>query len=353
MEKTNFIYGDEKKFYDFMGNLIDKDRIAILSHKDLDGIISALAIEKLVGKAEVIEFLSYSKNMLFDFISKFKKKKINKAIFLDICLEAEEENLKEISKFSEILIIDHHKWNKNMNSDRISFLLSEQKDCPSFVSYMLVNKSQNIEDIDFLAAIAVISDYVSGFHKDFIEKIEKKYNLKRDKDDFNSDLGKMMAILSNSQTYFANDKKNKFYNLIKGIKKLEDIQKFKKYSLEVEKELDRIREDFNKNKEEYSWGYYFVFEKKFAVSSLISSSLSMENPNKLYITLSDSISKENQMDVNARNQSQKYNCSDVLKKAVLGLENGNAGGHVPAAGGQIMKKDMGKFKQKLLGVLGK
>ena len=38
---------------------------------------------------------------------------------------------------------------------------------------------------------------------------------------------------------------------------------------------------------------------------------------------------------------------DMLKAGVEGLEEGNAGGHVPAAGGIILAKDINEFKQNI------
>ena len=38
----------------------------------------------------------------------------------------------------------------------------------------------------------------------------------------------------------------------------------------------------------------------------------------------------------------------LMKKGVSGLENATGGGHVPAAGGRFMKKDLEKFKENIL-----
>ena len=39
--------------------------------------------------------------------------------------------------------------------------------------------------------------------------------------------------------------------------------------------------------------------------------------------------------------------ADLLKAGIKGLEDGNAGGHAPAAGGIILAKDIDKFKKNI------
>jgi len=38
----------------------------------------------------------------------------------------------------------------------------------------------------------------------------------------------------------------------------------------------------------------------------------------------------------------------LMKKGTEGLENATGGGHIPAAGGRFMKKDLQKFKENIL-----
>jgi hypothetical protein len=53
------------------------------------------------------------------------------------------------------------------------------------------------------------------------------------------------------------------------------------------------------------------------------------------------------LNVSARNQSMNKDMNLLLKKAIQGLDNANAGGHVAAAGARFMKKDIKKFKENL------
>lgn len=52
-----FLAGSEKRFFDFISNLTDKDKIALLSHNDGDGIVSALIASKVLGKIDCPKLL--------------------------------------------------------------------------------------------------------------------------------------------------------------------------------------------------------------------------------------------------------------------------------------------------------
>jgi len=57
--------------------------------------------------------------------------------------------------------------------------------------------------------------------------------------------------------------------------------------------------------------------------------------------------------ISARNQLDGADMNSLLKKGIAGLENAIAGGHKKASGASIMAKDLGKFKENILGALRK
>jgi len=349
-----FIYGSEKDFIEFVSGIEDKDRVAVFTHNDLDGIVSAIFIEKILGRLESLDFVWYTKEMLEKRIENLKKKRINKVIFLDLCLEFEEKEIKEIEKFADVLIIDHHKWNKDLSSEKTKLILTYQENIPSFVCYNFCNKIQNFQNLDFLVAIALISDYVFIYDKarEFIKKVENKYNLRKNKDVKKSELWELTLKLNSSNIYFKNKKDGmkRIYNMIKKIKKIHDFSQFDKCDRIIKKEFERLERDFKKNREVYDWGYIYYVRSKFKMGSPFSTKMSEEEKDKLYIILAEG-SDKNIIEVSARNQSREYNCAEILKRAVEKLERGHGGGHIPAAGAQFLKKDLKKFRENLLRIL--
>jgi single-stranded DNA-specific DHH superfamily exonuclease len=347
-----FIRGSEKDFIEFVSYIDDKDRVGLLTHNDIDGLVSVFFLEKLLGKADFIDFLSYKKNMLEDYPEILKKNKINKVVITDLCVESGKNFLEKINEFADVLVIDHHQWE---NPDMQGLILTSQESIPAFLCYKFSNNFHNVEDFDFLAAIALVSDYVFMYPEasEFIKKVEKKYSLKKNKDIFNSEIGTITEKINNSVVYFKEKDEGirKIYDLIKKIKKISDVSEFERYSEKIERELERVEKDFLKNREVHDWGYVYFLKSSFRISSLFSTKIAKQEPDKIYIILKQSLSESVFIDVSARNQSRKYNCSEILKKSVSGLEKGNAGGHIPAAGGQILKKDLEKFREKLISVL--
>ena len=117
-----FLAGNEKRFSDFISNLTDKDKIGILTHNDGDGVCSAVIAAKVIGNVDYIKFLDYSPDIIKSLIDELKKRKINKLIILDFVVENDLGSIKEIEKFAEILIIDHHVFVQDINSEKTVFI---------------------------------------------------------------------------------------------------------------------------------------------------------------------------------------------------------------------------------------
>src|SRR3989344_7222449 len=113
MEKIEFLVGNEKRFNDFISNLKEKDKIAIISHsRDIDGIVSAKIIHKVVD-ANFIKLVDYEE-VNDELIRELKKNNINKTIISDISL-GENDFIEKLREFSEALIIDHHVFPYDLN----------------------------------------------------------------------------------------------------------------------------------------------------------------------------------------------------------------------------------------------
>ena len=67
-----YILGSKEEFFDFVNHISKEDKIAILTHTDLDGIASAIFLEKILDfknkEVEFIGFLDYSKGMFNSYL---------------------------------------------------------------------------------------------------------------------------------------------------------------------------------------------------------------------------------------------------------------------------------------------
>ena len=119
MEAIELSAGSEQRFFDFFKKLNEKDKIALISHSDLDGVASSKLASKIVN-AKLMKFIDYF-DVNEELVNELKSNGINKIIFTDISFD-KGEIVKELEKFAEILIVDHHLFTLDLNSDKTVFL---------------------------------------------------------------------------------------------------------------------------------------------------------------------------------------------------------------------------------------
>lgn len=342
----DFIIGKEEEFYNFLDKLSKKDKVGIITHDDLDGMVSALLVENILKSTESelsgIKFIGYEQGMLIKPIKYFKSKKVNKIILTDMNVDnSDPENFNKIKSNLDIFLIDHHPINPDFKYTK-NILKSKSEDCSAWVLYNLAKDYIDIKKFEKLVCATMIAEY-SFSDSENMKFLESKYpEIKKDMN--NSKITKLTYSFGNANIFF---KKNisKLYSLIKK-DKLEEIEKASKV---MQKELDYYVDKYLKTKETSSDEniYFAYFNPKFNLSSSLSTILSKKERNKVYLFATDS-SKKNLIKISARNQSGDFDVNLLLKELTNGFENSIAGGHKKAAGASIMKKDLNKFKERVL-----
>jgi len=137
---------------------------------------------------------------------------------------------------------------------------------------------------------------------------------------------------------------DKAFEIFESVKDYEDLDVLDKYTNEVQKEIDYFMKNYEKKKEKIGFVNYYYFEPKFPIKSRVTTNISFEHLNEVFVF---AIPKGDKINLSARNQSGDFNCSDLLKRATEGLKDAMAGGHSKASGGIILKQDLEKFKENL------
>ena len=89
----------------------------------------------------------------------------------------------------------------------------------------------------------------------------------------------------------------------------------------------------------------YEINPKYNVKSIIINKLSSEKyPNKTILCLSK---HQEKVIISARRQDYKIPINDLLSDAIEDLPGSTAGGHIPAAGASVRKKDLKRFKDKI------
>ncbi len=342
MEKIEFIVGSEKRFLEFISNLNEKDKIALISHsRDIDGIVSAKVANSVID-ANFIKLADYDE-VGKSLIEELKRNKINKVIMTDLGTDAK-EFFKELEKFTEVLIIDHHTFVEDLNSKKTVFLNTSGY-CASYISYYLFSKIKNLEKMDWLVALASVSDWLYYENKKFVEEVYKKYGDEfKTEGNYAKQEGEFWGILTNIYNaimYFNKDAKKVFDSIGEGFGEIGDLAK---YAYEVQEEIDKNMEKFWKEKKEINGRDIFVFKPKFPVGAVISSKISLTIKDKTLLIIEE---KENGYHIHARRRDGNENMAILVKRMVKDLENASGGGHIPAAGGHFLKKDFDMVMERL------
>jgi len=344
----DFLTGSKQEFDTFIKSIKKEDKIAVLTHTDLDGIASAVFLSEILKinnlKIKIIKFLQYKSGLIKSILSELLSNDITKLFILDFNCDADEngiEDFEELRKNIPTFLIDHHPSSPNLK-DKRNILKTKSEDCTALTVYNLGKEYFRKEKYIELVCSAMITDF-SFTNKNNLEFIKEYYP------DFNenylkSSIGKKADLLSLALIYFRSKLIHPYKLILNN--KIEDLEKYSKF---VKKEVDKILDDFEKNKESYPNKniYIYYFENSFGILSYISTELSIKYPNKTIIIISPR--EKGFLGISGRNQTGDVDISNLIKKGISGLNNATAGGHKKASGGSIQKQDLDKFKENILG----
>jgi nanoRNase/pAp phosphatase (c-di-AMP/oligoRNAs hydrolase) len=338
-----YLVGSKEIFLDYLNKLGKKDRIGVLSHADLDGVASAVLINEILKqkkmKVKELKFLEHKKEMFKESRERFVRKKINKLFICDISIASYTEEFQELRKQFDVFLIDHHPSDIKGNN----IIQTKTTDCATFTIYELAKNDFDLSGLEWLVCAAMVSDgaYRDASNFQFIKQYYPNIN---PENLFSSEIGELSKKISSTIIYFKG-KENKIYNLILKNR----LKSFDKYYNLVEKEVQKLVNDFRKGAEFYPDEnlYFYYAHPKYSVSSTVTTILSTEQPEKSFVFVSD-IDGEPDF-YKASSRSQKGGDMNLLmKKGIEGLENATGGGHVVASAARFMKKDFEKFKENLL-----
>ncbi len=341
MEELKFLAGNEKRFFDFISEMNDKDKIAIVSHTDLDGLASAKIVNEVV-KADIVKLIGYD-DLNQVLINYLKKEKIKQVVFSDLSINSD-KFLKEAEKHFKILWIDHHLFPQDFNSEKTVYLNSHGF-CAAYLCYYLFSKISNLEKLDWLTASASISDWQYFNNQEFMRKTLEKYGDKFEIEDKTiRKSGKFWNLqwdLSLALIYFK-DNLDELYDLFPDNPQVPIA--LKKGIEIIQNKINNTLEIFEKEKTEIKEGYYFEYEDTSSLGSIISNLLGEKYWNKKIIIFSE---KDGRIKISCRRQDKKEDLPKFLKSITEGIPDASSGGHFAAAGASIPIKFKKIFIDKL------
>ncbi len=346
----------------FLKNITKQDKVAVVHHTDPDGVTSGVLMCKLVERlrGRPVDLRHNQPGVVHGFSNEtlqlLQKEKINKVITTDLTSEENYENWKDIEEFAEILIVDHHPT-RYEETDRTTIIKPQlftksvlpSKYCAAKLVYDLGSRVIDLTDLDWIAAIGVITDITTDCWETFLKEVFEKYHFVKGKTWFDSVLGKAGSTMSSAECY---DEKliYKIFGIVYRAKTPGDIinSELQQYQKIITQEINYWISNLKEKSETDNDTIYYEINPKYHVKSSISTILGIENPNKTIFV----ITKENDKAlISARRSDYKKDMGAILRKATENIPNATAGGHIPAAGATIPLEHYAGFKKKLFEIL--
>lgn len=343
----DFLSGKKEDFTDFVNSITKKDRVAIISHNDLDGVASALLVHEFLKSRKIkvhsFYFINYKNGMFGEIHDKLTRNKINKIVMLDINAYSDLEGFDNLRKKFDVFLIDHHP--SEMREEK-NIIKTRTEDCITFVLYELIKEMADIEKWKELVCATMIAEF--SFNAP--ENLEFIQNIFPDitRENLLASTPAMLSQKITSALIFFRGKEEKVFNLLLKNK----LKRLEKYHKIINEEIKRTVEKFRKEAEYYPEKslYFYYFTPKFSITSIIVSILSIEQRDKTFIFASDSRDEEGYVKVSSRNQSGDVDLNELMRRGVEGLENASGGGHVKASAAMLMKRDLEKFKKNIVNI---
>ena len=350
----------KQRFSAFTKNLTPADKIAIVYDSDADGfsagILAAKGIEKLRGRRPDLCMVQEHKRSTISkqTIQKLKNSSITKIIFVDMAVEQDVDRLGEVTEFAEVVIFDHHKIYNTPDSERVLLLKSQffsdidgSKYPTAKLVYDIFADVIDMSDLDWISSVGIKGDMSYEQWKDFVDDAIEKNNLNI------KDLESLVHIIGATITINRDEITELFEAFMQANTPKElQIEKFKRYLKEVEDELQRLLNEFDKKaeiNEELGLIFYMVESKLGVKSALVNVLSSQRFPEKTIIIMQEN--DNGMVTLSARRQDFKIRMNDLLEMATEGLSNAKAGGHIPAAGGILKKEDLETFKRRIAEII--
>jgi len=321
----------EKQAIEFISEIQPQDKVGLIFHDDLDGLCSGIQMFNHISKLKCkIATKIYTYGTQVSLPNGFAN--CNKVIFMDLGPFALQK-FHPLLKNKKILSIDHHPEDMEMPSDVLNYRSKGYIPASRMVYELL---KENV----WLGILGTLGDVGEKYpeNEKFVNKFLELNNIELE-EMRNNYVFKLASLL----VYF-NDNLEKAFELLRKIKDLSNLDEIEQYSQPVETEAREFEAKFQSEKEKINKITFFYFEPKFDIKTMIINKISIENPKEILIFVNKT---KTNLNVSARNSERKYNVADILKKAVLGLENASAGGHACAAGGYFQQKDLALFKDNL------
>lgn len=346
--------------------IINAKKISLIFDLDTDGVCSAKIVFEAVNRMqkEISDFFPSASGNLNDdsLINGLKNAEPDLIIIVDDELRKDSLIVKNFN--CNIIIIDHHSIQDLPVGDNIHYFNLKIDNDLTYTPackycFDLFSEIVDIKDLDWVSAIGIISDSGAIHHKEFLKKVFSKYSqeIKEDKDYLSdSFFGYLGDIINTGKVIKGNDGALMALRILKDSSTpqnfLENAYELRQLCDEVNLYLKEMSLDFESRKEAYENLdlYFYTFNPKYKIGSILSTIVSFKHPDKTVIIFSK---KSKIISISYRRQDKMVDMNLLARQSIKGLRRAGGGGHVPAAGGHVQANDLNILKRNIITTLRK
>ena len=335
-----------KKLNDLIEDL-KKQKVCIIHHTDADGV-SAASVFCRVFNNYILHHQKNEIKITEETISFFRKTGLKYAVIVDLNVDAEEKTFRQLEKLCEkVIVLDHHIMNVDLSSEKTMHLnplkegFKEAEKYPaSKYAFDILGFKEN-DPVAWKVAVGLFGDKALRYWKGFWEKVSKIWNLSIE------DLKKISLTFDFSKAV-SWDLFNKVRDIYISSKSPEDYLS-KAYQIEelekVKRKYTALRKKALENAKLFNEFIVLFLEDCPELKSLLANEVSERYSDKTVVVLTRDKDNPALLRISLRRQDRKYSMKELTRFMQRNLESFEGGGHIPAAGGKFLEKEMGKFME--------
>lgn len=346
----------------------EDDTVLVLHHWDMDGSAAAAVFSRIVRdvRGEPADFVKVPVGRKHQVGERAKRiirqEDVTHLVVLDMSVNTDRMRGLMDEYGLSVINIDHHEVPEGLPPEVVLYNPRRDDDEAYIPAAALCNRIARERglDTDWIAALGVIQDFGVDKCEDIFERLlEKAPKYMPDAVSQNGmakscKMGRFASVL-NIKSYDKTDKCAAIvHRLLMKIDDLDDLEgsdeyhKIYQYYKRMNDEFRRIKDQFDEEKEvhEDERLVWFRFSSDFHINSSISTTISLDRPEWIYIVAKV---EEDEVNVSGRCQSGRIDLGSVLRDALPpDISSGEAGGHKRAAGASLPVEKLDEFKERLL-----
>ncbi|MFB6209868.1 MAG: DHHA1 domain-containing protein [Candidatus Nanohaloarchaea archaeon] len=353
-----------KPAVEYLEKIDEGDRVVIIHHWDMDGISSSAIVSKILEqeRGKPADEVTIPDQRSYHLTGKDHEllEDADKLIVLDFNLEADELEELEEEFDLEVLVVDHHSFDR---VPEVKFVNPRTEDSKVYIpcSKICLDIAAEFgieEEVRWIAGLGVIQDFGVDSCPELFEKLEEDYKkylpeeLNQEQLAKNCEYGRYSSVL-NIKPYRDSKQYSKLaYQALMNSEDLMELEAQEEYRQVYEVYLE-MQEEFNEAIENYEeereidrdkMTIFFDIDSDFHITSSIATNMSTKTPEWVHLVIQHD---EEEINISARCQSGRVDLGKLMQEALpeeAKKEGGEGGGHRKAAGASMKPEYLEEFK---------